>query len=163
MKDNIYLYNLSSDLKKTISAFLIVLGIGIFTGLIYINYTTSMSITGTIEQYKGSAAASEYDIPNKFPKEFESMIRITHEHIISFSIITILLSFIFNFNSIVSRKTKLFLMIEPYISIIITFSSMWLMRYFSSKFVYFLIVSSSLMYICWYAIIFISLYELNKK
>ena len=162
MKDSIYLNNLNTDLKKTISAFLIVIGIGIFTGLIYISYTTDISVSGTIEQYRGSTV-SEYDIPDKFPKEYESMIRITHEHVISFSIITILLSFIFNFNSIVKRKIKLFLMIEPYISIIITFSSMWLMRYFSSKFVYFLILSSGLMYLCWYAMIFISLYELNKK
>ena len=162
MKDNIYLNNLNTDLKKTISAFLIVIGIGIFTGLIYISYTTDITVSGTIEQYRGSTV-SEYDIPDKFPKEYETMIRITHEHMISFSIITILLSFIFNFNSIVKRKIKLILMIEPYISIIITFLSMWLMRYFSSKFVYFLIFSSGLMYLCWYIMIFISLYELNKK
>ena len=161
MKNNIYLRNLSPDLKKIISAFLILIALGISTGIVYISYTTQMSLSGTIEQYKGSSV-SEYDIPEKFPKEFESMIRITHEHVIAFSIISILVSFIFNFNSIIKRKIKLFLMLEPYISIVLTFTSMWLMRYCCNSFAYLLIFSSALMYLCWYLMIFVSLYDLNK-
>ena len=134
MNNPIFLKNLSSDLKTTISAFLIILCLGISTGLIYINFTTNMSPDGTIEQYKGSSV-SKYDIPEKFPKEFENMILTTHEHIIAFSIISIILCIIFNFNSIIIGKLKLFLMIEPYLSIFITFTSMWLMRYCNSNFV----------------------------
>ena len=162
MNNKIYLKNLDFYLKLTISAFLLIIGIGISTGLIYINYTTGMSSTGTLEQYRGSIV-EQYDIPEKFPKDFESMILTTHEHIISFSIITLILSIIFSFNSIITGKIKLFFMLEPFISIFLTFSSMWLMRYISSKFVYFLIFSSGLMYLCWYVMILVSLYDLNRK
>ncbi len=163
MKNNIVnLKNLSSEIKIALSGFLVIIAIGIFTGLLYINYTTEMSIMGTLEEYKGSDV-SNFDIPEKFPKEYESMLLITHQHIVSFALITFLISAIFNFNTLVKNKIKKFLIIEPYISIFITFSSMWLMRYFNSNFVYLLILSSSIMYLCWYAMILISLYDLNRK
>ena len=91
------------------------------------------------------------------------MLLISHQHIVSFAFISFVLGAIFNFNTIINQKLKKFLIIEPYISIFITFSSMWLMRYFNSNFVYLLIISSTLMYLCWYVMILVSLYDLNRK
>jgi len=162
MKNNIKLKDLDTNLKYLILAFLFTLGVGITTGLIYINYTTEISLSGTIEQYRGSEV-SEYDIPEKFPKEFEDMILTTHEHITSFAIISFLIGFIFYFNSIILGKLKLFLIIEPFISTILTFLSMWLMRYINESFVYILIPSSFIMYVCWYIMIFVCIYELAVK
>ena len=160
--NKITLHSLDKHLKYLLSSFLLVLGMGIFTGLIYINHTTGMDSKGTIERYNGSEAA-EYEIPESFPKEFESMILMTHEHIIAFSIISILIGLIFSFNSLIKGKLKCFFMLEPFISIIITFGSMWLMRYYHEAFVYALIPSSMLLYFCWYFMIIISIYELNFK
>ena len=163
MKNNIInLKDLSSEIKIALSGFLVIIAIGIFTGLLYINYTTEMSILGTLEEYKGSDV-SNFDIPEKFPKEYESMLLITHQHIVSFAFISFILGLIFNFNSLINNRFKKFLIIEPYISIFITFSSMWLMRYFNNNFVYLLIISSTIMYICWYIMILVSLYDLNRK
>ena len=156
------LKNLNSELKYALSGFLIIMSLGIFTGLLYINHTTDMSVFGTLEQYTGSEV-KEYDIPEKFPKEYESMLLISHQHIVSFAFISFVIGAIFNFNTIINQKLKKFLIIEPYISIFITFSSMWLMRYFNSNFVYLLIISSTLMYLCWYVMILVSLYDLNRK
>ena len=160
--NKINLYSLDKHLKYLLSSFLFVLGMGIFTGLIYINHTTGMDSKGTIERYNGSEAA-EYEIPESFPKEFESMILTTHEHIISFSIISFLIGIIFIFNTIIKGRFKHFLILEPFASILITFGSMWLMRYYNDFFVYILIPSSTLMYCCWYVRIGISVYELVFK
>ncbi len=158
----ISLNNLDNNIKHLLSLFLFTLSIGIFTGMIYINYTTGMNFEGTIERYNGSEA-TEYEIPESFPKEFESMILMTHEHIIAFSIISILIGLIFSFNSLIKGKMKCFFMLEPFVSIIITFGSMWLMRYYHEAFVYALIPSSMLLYFCWYFMIIISIYDLSFK
>ena len=93
------------------------------------------------------------------------MIQVTHEHINSFAIISLVLGLIFYFNSIVSGKLKLFFMLEPFFSTIITFLSLWLIRYLNDSFAYLVIISSGLMYICWFVMIGVSMFELlcNKK
>ena len=91
------------------------------------------------------------------------MIQTTHEHVNSFAIISLALGLIFYFNSIIGGKIKSFIMIEPFVSTIITFLSLWLIRYLDISFAYLVIISSVLMYLCWYAMIFISLYDLISK
>ena len=96
-------------------------------------------------------------------KPMEAKVMTTHDHVNMFAIISFLLGFVFYFNSVANNKLKFFLLIEPYFSILITFSSMWLMRFYHPFFVYIMMISASLMYSIWYIMIFISLYELNKK
>ena len=132
--NNFYLKDLDDVLKKFLSIFLLTMGIGIGTGLVYVYYTTSMSISGTEERFNGSMTNTNSDIPEEFPKPLESMILTTHDHIISFSLISFTIGIIFYFNSIISGRMKLFLLLEPFIATLITFSSMWVMRYFYSPF-----------------------------
>ena len=136
--------------------------LGILIGIGYIYFTTSLNPEGTVEHYNGSEVIDD-EIPEEFPKSLESMILNTHAHVNSFAIISLLIGAIFYFNSIIVNKMKLFLLIEPFISIIITFSSMWLMRYIDESFVYILIISSLLMYLCWSIMVLVSFYELIKK
>ena len=70
---------------------------------------------------------------------------------------------IFYFNSIINGKLKTFLMIEPFISTIITFLSLWLIRFINTSFAYLVILSSTLMYLCWFVMIGIAMYELILK
>ena len=160
MRNSIKLKDLDKNTKYLLSLFLITMGIGIFTGLYFVYLTTDMTPTGTIEQYRGSEIENESDIPDKFKKPIESMVMTTHDHVNMFAIISFLLGFIFYFNSMVSNKLKFFLLIEPYFSIIITFSSMWLMRFYHPSFVYLMMISAALMYSIWYIMILISLYDL---
>jgi len=88
------------------------------------------------------------------------MLETTHTHVTSFAFISVLLGIIFYFNSIILGKWKIFLIIEPFISTFITFSSLWIMRYINENFVYLIILSSTLLYLCWVTMLFISLYEL---
>ena len=153
------LNQLSRSLKFLTTAYLIVLGIGVTTGLIYVAATTSMTPSGAIERYIGN----DDDWEPKQPKEFIDLVSQAHQHIVMFSFIFLSIGFIFNRNSIIKGPMKLFLMIEPFISIIVTFGGFFILRYLAPSFVYIIIVSSSLMYICFYIMLYVSLYDLFKK
>ena len=160
---NIKLRDLDSTAKIFLSFFLFTMLIGIFIGLGYVYYTTDMNPEGTIEHYNGSEILNDEDIPEEFPKSLEGMILTTHAHVNSFALISLIIGLIFYFNSILSGKLKIFLMIEPFISIIITFLSLWLLRYVNPQFVYIVIISGTLMYLMWITMILISLYEIMFK
>tara|TARA_B100000029_G_scaffold203269_1_gene201442 strand:- start:60 stop:557 length:498 start_codon:yes stop_codon:yes gene_type:complete len=161
--NNFYLHNLPKDLKSFLILFLITIGIGIAVGLLYVNLTTNMTPSGTVERFNGSEVQDISDIPTEFPKPIENIILTTHDHVISFAMISFLIGFIFYFNSIIIGKFKFFLLIEPFISTIITFSSLWLMRYLYSGFSYLMILSAIIMYICWYIMIITSIFNLLKN
>ena len=160
---NIKLKDLDSTAKIFLTFFLITMLIGIFIGLGYVYYTTDMNPEGTIEHYNGSEILNDEDIPEEFPKSLEGMILTTHAHVNSFALISLIIGLIFYFNSILSGKLKIFLMIEPFISIIITFLSLWILRYVNPQFVYIVIISGTLMYLMWITMILISLYEIMFK
>ena len=65
--NNIKLKKLDKDLKFFLIGFLFTIAAGIFTGIGYIYYTTSMKIDGIVERYNGSIT-QEYEIPENFPK-----------------------------------------------------------------------------------------------
>ena len=153
------LNQLNKNLRIFIASYLIVLGIGVTTGLIYIYLTTSMTPSGTVEQYIGN----DDDWEPKLAKEFIDLISQAHTHIITFSFIFLSMGLIFIKNSIIKGTLKLFLIIEPFFSIIITFGGFFILRYVTSGFVYVIIISSTLMYICFYIMMFISLYDLLIK
>ena len=160
--NNILLKNLDEVAKIFLSFFLVTMLIGVFTGLGYIYFTTNMNPSGTIEHYNGSEIIDD-EIPLEYPKPLEGMILTTHAHVNSFALISLAIGFIFYFNSITSSKLKLFMMIEPFLSIIITFLSLWILRYINENFVYLVMFSSFIMYLFWIAMILICLYELNCK
>jgi len=162
MTNNIKLKDFDRTAKLFISFFLITLGIGICTGLYYVYLTTSMTPAGSIEQFNGSQVQKD-EIPEKFEKPLENMILTTHNHVNMFAIISLLIGGVFYFNSIINGKLKLFLLLEPFISTILTFASIWLMRYIDYNFVYLMITSAIIMYICWAAMILVSLYETTIK
>lgn len=158
--NNFKLVNLDKPAKIFISSFLITMLIGILIGIGFIYYTTDMNPSGTIEHYRGSEVLDD-EIPEEFPKPMEQMILSTHAHVNSFALISLILGIVFYFNSFITGKLKLFIMIEPFIATIITFSSLWLLRYVNDQFVYLVMISSFIMYMFWITMILISLYELN--
>ena len=160
--NNFKLQDLDSTSKIFLTFFLITMQLGILIGIGYIYYTTNLNPAGTIEHYNGSEVFDE-DIPEEYPKTLENMILTTHAHVNSFAMISLIIGMIFYFNSIVVNKFKLFLMVEPFISTLVTFSCLWLMRYLNDSFVYLVIISSTIMYLCWSIMVLICLYELNFK
>jgi len=161
----IELHRLEKNLKRFLTAFLIVLNIGVTIGLVYLNFTTSMTPSGTVERYNGSELGDvdEFDIAESYPKQINELLLSTHNHVISFAFIFAFIGIIFYFNSVIGGLWKIILIIEPLVSTVVTFSSIWGIRYIHEGFVYLTVISAIVMYISFYIMSAISIYELNFK
>ena len=147
---------LDTNLRKLLIYYLFTIGIGFSLGVLYVYLNSEFSNTGMIEQYIGNNDEWE----PKLPKTLKDLISHTHEHITMFSIIFLSIGVIFSYNSVIKGFWKSFLILEPFISIIITFGGFFVIRYITTTFSYVIIFSSFLMYICFYIMLFICLYEL---
>lgn len=153
---------LDKNLKKLLIYYLVTLGIGFSLGVLYVYLNSEFSSLGMIEQYVGN----NDDWAPKLPKTLQDLVSHTHEHITMFAIIFLSLALIFSYNNTIKGFWKRFLMLEPFISIIITFGGFFIIRYITTSFSYIIIASSLLMYMCFYIMLFVCLYELillNKK
>ncbi|MAT58834.1 MAG: hypothetical protein K8F60_11810 [Melioribacteraceae bacterium] len=157
------LYQLNNDLKKILFLFVFTLTVGVTVGVFYLQVTTKLTPDGTVSRYKGDIAEEEFEIPENYPKSIGELLLTTHNHIIGFSFIFILLGLIFYFNSIINGKLKMFFIIEPFISTSVTFGSLWLVRFVHENFVYLTIISAVLLYFSFYLMSFITMYELIFK
>lgn len=157
---NIKLYQLDNLLKKFLLAFTIVLGIGLLIGLLYLYDTTSYNVKETVVRYNGSVVEeeSEMDIPESYPRPASEILLTIHNHVLTFSLIFAALGIIFYFNSIIIGGYKKFLLIEPFVSIILSFGGIWLMRFVHQDFIYLTVVSSTVLYmsffIMWITVVF---------
>ena len=159
----IRLYQLPSKFKLLLLLTVINLTAGVGIGLYYVANTTQLSPEGTTEHFSGSEINEEFDIPEKYPKPISELLTTTHNHIISMTFIFFILGGIFYFNSIITGFWKSFIIAEPFISIITTFGGLWLMRFCHPAFVYLVIPSGILMYLCFFAMAGINIYELTLK
>ena len=137
--------------------------IGVGVGLYYVSYTTHISKSGTEEHFRGSTIEDDFKIPEKYPKPMSELLNTTHTHVISMTFIFLIIGGIFYFNSIITGFIKTLLIIEPFISILTTFGGIWLIRYFHPSFSYLVIISGVLMYLCFYIMAIIIIYELIIK
>lgn len=163
---NVYLYQLDNVIKKFLTGFLIALTLGVLVGLTYLWYTTDYTPKGTVERFNGSISSDtgdEFAIPENYPKPVSELLVTTHNHIITFSLIFLALGSIFFFNSIISGWWKTFFLIEPFVSTVVSFSTIWGIRFIHSSFVYVTIISAVLIYSSFFIMSFICLYELNLK
>ena len=154
------LFELPEKVRYFFAAFLLVLTIGVSIGLVYVNRTTAMTADGTTEHYAGSTLGDEFDIPEYYPKPKSDMLMTTHNHIISFAMIFGMIGLLFYFNSMIMGTWKFILMAEPLISTIITFGSIWGIRFIAPEFAFITIIAGILMYFTYYIMVGIMLYEL---
>jgi hypothetical protein len=160
---DIKLYRLDKPIKRILTIFLFTLTCGVIVGLFYLNQTTNLSSEGTINRISGSYEETDFEIPDYYPKPLSELLITTHNHIIGFALIFFAVGIIFYFNSIITGFWKNFLIIEPLFSVLITFGSIWGMRFISTDFVYLAIISSSLIYLSYFLMASVILYELNFK
>ena len=147
---------LEKNTKSIILSYLIVLGIGMTFGLSYVYLTSEMNPSGMVERYLGNNDEWE----PKLAKTLMDLVSHAHDHITMFSIVFLSLSLIFNQTSTINGFWKRFLIIEPFFSILITFTGFFALRYITSNFAYIIMLSSGLMYIAFYVMLFVCLYEL---
>ena len=134
---SVKLYRLDKTMRHFLAAFVLLMTLAVSTGLVLVYHTTSYSKDGVVERYRGSENTDEFDIPAQFPKSRFEMLLNTHNHLFGFSIIFLVVGFIFYFNSIITGGWKYLLLIEPFISVLITFSGLWFIRFYDTFFIYF--------------------------
>ena len=163
MQLNGSLQTLPKDVKLLIGVFIIVLSIGFYTGLLFVGETSSVNPNGIEEQYLGNEADEDAGVM-KFKKSDKEMLALVHNHVLSMAIIFFLVGLIL-YTTKLNKKLKLFLMIEPFISVILTFGGLYLLWKGMIWMKYIVIFSGSLMVLCYTISVIIILKQLlqNKE
>jgi len=138
-----YISTLPAPLRSLVSVFLVVLSIGYFSGLAFVNSTTESTSTGIVENYNGNEEQEEA-VVMKFKKSGHEMLSIIHTHILSMSIIFFLLGCLV-YGTSLPAPFKLFFMIEPLLSVLVTFGGIYLIWLGIEWMSYVVMVSGSLM------------------
>ncbi|WP_298236937.1 hypothetical protein [uncultured Algibacter sp.] len=123
MQLNGLILTLPKEIKLLIGAFIIVLSIGFYTGLLFVEETSSANPNGIEEQYLGNEDDENAEVMH-FKKSDQEMLTLVHNHILSMSIIFFLVGLIVSITKL-GRKLKLFLIIEPFVSVILTFGGLY--------------------------------------
>jgi hypothetical protein len=119
------IHHFPRQVKLFILSFLIVLNIGFTTGLFFVGNTQSITPNGMVENYLGNEEDEEA-LEMKFKKSEHEMLTLLHTHVLSTSFIFFLLGCLLAFTSL-PKKLKYFLMIEPFLSIVLTFGGLYLL------------------------------------
>ncbi|WP_296383239.1 hypothetical protein [Winogradskyella sp.] len=149
------------ELKLLIAAFIVVLSIGFYSGLLFVSETSSANPNGIEEQYLGNEADEDAKVM-KFKKSEQEMLTLVHGHILSMSIIFFLVGLILSVTRL-SNKLKMFLMIEPFISVVLTFGGIYLLWKGMLWTKYIIMFSGTLMTFTFVASTLIILYQLFQK
>ncbi len=125
MQLNGLIHTFPKHVKLFVAAFVIVLSIGYMTGLLFVGQTEATTPDGIVENYLGNEDKADAKVM-KFEKGEREMLTILHTHVLSISFIFFFLGGLISITSL-PRKLKAFLMIEPFISIILTFGGIYLL------------------------------------
>ena len=112
------------EVKGLIFAFIITLSIGFYSGIRFVNDTSKSNPQGIEERYLGNEE-NEAATTMQYKKSKAEIMTLVHNHILSLSVIFFLLGGLVATTG-VNKKLKLFLMIEPFISILFTFGGIYL-------------------------------------
>lgn len=123
MQFNGLLLSFPKEIKIFIAAFVVILSIGFYTGLLFVSQTSTTSPDGIVENYNGNEDDEDADIM-KFKKSEREMLTIIHTHILSMSFIFFLLGSLVWLSKI-PKNWKLFLTVEPFVSVLLTFGGIY--------------------------------------
>ncbi len=116
---------LPKNIKVFIVLFLIALSFGFFTGFSFLHITTSLTPDGIENHYMGNEDDENAE-EMIFKKSEREILNIIHTHVLSISLIFLTLGSILTTTS-VNKKLKAFLLIEPFVSIVLTFGGIWIL------------------------------------
>lgn len=161
MQLNGLIYTLPKELKLLIGAFIIVLSIGFYTGLLFVEKTSSANPHGIEEQYLGNEQDENAEVM-RFKKSDNEMLTLVHNHILSMSVIFFLLGLLVSITQL-PKKIKLFLMVEPLLSVFLTFGGLYLLWKGFLWMKYIVMFSGLLMTVSFTLSVIIILKQLLKK
>ena len=136
--------------------------VGYTTSLLFIHHTTGMTPPGVAAHYRGSDPAAS-DAAMQFPKTYQEMLTITHTHLLAMAAIFAFSGLALALCDRPSPRWRRLLIVEPFVALLVSFASMWLMRYADPRFSWLLSLSSLLMAITFYVQSFFVLRELTQR
>jgi hypothetical protein len=123
MNYNGLLSSFPKEIKIFIASFVVILSIGFFTGLLFVSETSTTSSDGIVENYNGNEEDEDAEVM-KFKKSEREMLTIVHTHILSMSLVFFLLGVLVCLTNL-PKKLKLFLTVEPFLSVLLTFGGIY--------------------------------------
>lgn len=117
------LSQLPKEIKLLISVFVLTLNIGFFTGLNFVNETTEFKVKGVETNYLGNELDEDAEVM-KFKMSKKRVLTLVHNHILSLSVVFLLLGVILSLTSL-NKRIKTILIIEPFFSILLTFGGIY--------------------------------------
>jgi len=161
MQINATIHSFPREIKFLITAFVITLSIGFYSGISFVRGTTEANPTGIEERYLGNEN-DESATTMKFKKSKGEIMTTVHSHILSLSVIFFLIALLVATTSI-GQKLKLFLMIEPFVSVLVTFGGIYFMWKGVTWLKYVVMISGFLMTATYTVSVFIIIKQLFKK
>lgn len=152
--------------KGLLLAFLLTAAAGFTLGVFFVDHTTGSRPDGIAERFRGSEAMGvpleelPVDAEIQYEKTPSELLNITHTHILALATLFLLTGGIFLLSTGIPPLLKSFLAIEPFVSLVVTFGGMWLLRYHSPAWGWVIAASGVLMTVCFYAMVIISLVQL---
>src|SRR5437867_1311973 len=135
--------------------------VGYTTSLIFVWHTTRLVPPGVAARYRGVDPEAT-QAAMQFPKSFAEMLTITHTHLLSMAVIFVLTGLGVALCERVSERWKRWLIAEPFVALLVSFSAMWLMRYVDPRFSWLLEASSALLAVTFYVQSYVILRELRQ-
>jgi CBS domain containing-hemolysin-like protein len=155
------LFTFPKEIKLLIGSFLVILSIGFYSGLLFVSETSSVNPNGIEENYLGNEDVEDAEIM-KFKKSPREMLTTVHSHILSMSLIFFLLGLIVAVTQL-NTGLKLFLMLEPFVSVLLTFGGIYFLWNGISWLKYVIMFSGILMTLTFTVSTFIIFSQLFKK
>jgi hypothetical protein len=152
------LLSFPKEIKIFTAAFVVILSLGFYTGLLFVSQTSTASPNGLVENYNGNEEDEEAEVM-KFKKSEREMLTIIHTHILSMSFIFFLLGALVWLTKL-SKNLKLFLTVEPFVSVLLTFGGIYFLWTGILWMKYVVIFSGFLMTITFTISAFLVLYQL---
>lgn len=161
MNYNGLLLKLPKEIKSFLAVFVLVLSVGYVTGMMFVGQTDSTTPDGIEENYLGNEDDPDAEVM-KFEKGDREMLTIIHTHVLSMSMIFFLLGGILLFTAL-PRGLKFFLIIEPFLSVLVTFGGIYFVWKGVEWMKYIVVLSGILMTFCFVSSAAIILYQLSIK
>jgi hypothetical protein len=155
------IYQFPKEIKLLIIAFICTLSIGFYSGISFVRSTTNANPTGIEQRYLGNEE-DENATKMMFKKSEGEIMTTVHSHILSLSVIFFMVSLLLSTTDI-PQKMKLFLMIEPFFSLVFTFGGIYLLWKDIHFMKYVIMISGFFMTATYTASIFIILKQALKK
>ena len=123
--------------------------VGYTTSLVFVWHTTRLAPPGIESRYRGT----DPDLAQgamQFPKSFAEMLTITHTHLLSMAVIFVITGIGVALCERVGERWKRFVVAEPFVALLVSFTAMWLMRYGDARFSWLLEASSTVLAVTFY-------------